>query len=243
MNPASRYSLEMKLRPQRRKPLLSLLAALLLITASCGSETDQSAEPTSNVLTSDGPEWGASLDEFLEEIDSETDSEGDSETESSSAPPEGFKEIQWENLIPPGSSDEEIYARFDERIAEVEPGTPEADAVYEELQSEYDNQPVNPEIAGEAIQLAGFVAPLTYSGELVTEFLLVPYFGACIHVPPPPPNQTIMVSLDDGQGLTVEDSWGAVWVTGSLTIEGADTDLAKAGYTITGAQTGPYDDY
>ncbi len=83
----------------------------------------------------------------------------------------------------------------------------------------------------------GFIAPLTYEGELITEFLLAPYFGACIHVPAPPPNQAVMVTLAEGEGLSIEDSWGAVWVTGTLTIDAADTELAEASYSINSARS------
>jgi hypothetical protein len=213
---------------------LCLLVATAVIAAACGSSgasTATEVSPTTSV-GSDTPEYGASLDEFLgAEVDQAA----------SSAPPGGFTEIEWEDLVPAGFSQQEISARFDDRINEVEPGSPEADAVYKELQAEYDNQPANPDIDGSAVQLNGFVAPLTYSGDLVTEFLLVPYFGACIHVPPPPANQTVMVTLEDGQGLTVDESWGAVWVTGTMTLDGAETDLANAAYTINNAQTGVYD--
>ncbi len=60
-------------------------------------------------------------------------------------------------------------------------------------------------------------------------------------MPPPPTNQTVMVTLQEGEGLTVDESWGAVWVAGTLTVDGADTELATAGYSMTNAQTGPYD--
>lgn len=235
----------------RRSRLRPLFGVLLLIAASCGSADDDAAELAAPAP--EGAEYGDTIDEFFAATDGADGSEtldalaatdtADAAGSGSSEPPPGYREIQWEDLVPPGSSDEEISARFDEKIAAVEPGTPEADAVYAELQAEFDNQPVNPEAAGEAIQLAGFVAPLSYTGELITEFLLVPYFGACIHVPPPPPNQTVMVTLAEGQGLTIADSYGAVWVTGTLTIDGAETDLATAGYSISGAQTGVYDEF
>ena len=216
--------------------MLGLLAGLVMTAAACSSAN---AEPTA-LPQADTPEYGASLDEFLE-LSPDAAETTEYEAPVATPPPDGFREVTWEDLIPPGSSGAEISARFDERIAEVEPGSPEADEIFAELQAEYDNQPVNPELAGEDIQLAGFVAPLNYSGELITEFLLVPYFGACIHVPPPPVNQTVMVTLAEGEGLSIDDSWGAVWVVGTLTVDGADTDLATAGYTITGAQTGVYD--
>lgn len=208
----------MKIKP---KPLATLLlAALLPLATACGS-------------TNDGPQYGDSLDEFL-------DAEGAQGAEATTGPSDAdeFNEIEWETLIPAGSSSDEIYARYEDRILAVEPGSAEVDAIYDEMQAEYDDAAVNTELAGEAIQLAGFVAPLTYDGELITEFLLVPYFGACIHVPAPPPNQTVMVTLEAGQSLTIEDSWGPVWVTGTLTVDAADTELATAGYSISGAQAG-----
>lgn len=247
MKNASRYSDPMKLANvsvgRRRFMSLASLAAGSLIATACGSSNGSglvefaAPEPTAEELAAfseDLPkdiEYGASLSEF---VGSDT---GPSEA---SAPPAGFSEIQWEDLVPPGSSGNEISAQFDERIAAVEPGSPEAEAIYAELQAEFNNQPINPAVAGDNVSLAGFVAPLTYSDDLVTEFLLVPYFGACVHVPPPPVNQTVMVTLADGQGLSLEDAWGAVWVAGTLDIDGAETNLATAGYSITGAQVGVY---
>lgn len=211
--------------------VLCLIAALCIVASACASPN----EPVAEAPAADGPQYGDSLDEFAEA--------SPPSTAAGSTPPAGFTEIVWEDLIPPGSTAAEINERFDERIAAVEPGSPEANEVYTELQAEYENQPANPAIADQEILLAGFIAPLTYSGELVTEFLLVPYFGACVHVPPPPPNQTVLVSLAEGEGLTIEDSWGAVWVTGTMTLESATTDLAAAAYTISGAQTGVHNDY
>jgi len=148
--------------------------------------------------------------------------------------------IEWEDLIPPGQSGDEIFARYEERLNTIEPGTPEATALYEEFQAEFDPVAVNPELEGKEIRLAGFVAPLTYDGELVVEFLLVPTFGACIHVPAPPPNQTVMVSVE--KGLTVEEAWGAIWVEGTMVLESSSTDLADASYRIDNATSGTYGD-
>lgn len=214
--------------PTSRRSLgLCLITVLCLVGSACASSSGPAAV--------DEPEFGDSLDEFFDA--SETDAP------ESTPPPEGFETISWEDLIPPGSSGAEISARFDERIAAVEPGSIEADEVFAELQAEYANQPAEPSLDGRNILLAGFIAPLTYSGDLITEFLLVPYFGACIHVPAPPPNQTVMVSLAEGEGVTIDDSWGPIWVTGTMTLDAADTELAAAAYSITGAQSGIYNDY
>jgi len=194
-----------------------------------------SSSPGDPAAVADGPEFGASLDEFFDA--------SEPAGSASSPMPDGFNEITWDDLIPPGSSGAEISALFDERIAAVEPGSPEADEIFAELQAAYGNQPADPALAGQDVVLAGFIAPLTYSGDLVTEFLLVPYFGACIHVPAPPPNQTVMVTLAEGEGVPIDDSWGAVWVAGTMTLDGADTDLATAAYSISSGQSGVYDDF
>jgi len=211
-----------------RRPVLCLITALCILASACST-------PAGDPVAADGPEYGDSLDEFFDA--SET-------TSAASSPvPEGFSEITWDSLIPPGSSGAEISALFDERIAAVEPGSPEADEVFAELQAAYGNQPADPALAGQDIVLAGFIAPLTYSGDLITEFLLVPYFGACIHVPAPPPNQTVMVTVAEGEGVPIDDSWGAIWVAGTMTLDAADTDLATAAYSISSAQSGVHDSY
>lgn len=226
-------------RTTTRSSILAVLIALALAASACGTDSGQTSADAAlgGDAADDGPQYGDSLEEWSEAIGADADSS------SSDADLSGFASVEWEDLVPPGFSGDEIWARYEDRLAMVDDGSPEADAIYEEMQSEYDDGSVNAELDGQQIQLAGFVAPLRYEGDIVTEFLLVPYFGACIHVPPPPPNQTIMVTTDASDGLTVEDTWGAVWVAGTLTATSADTDLATAGYTISGALSGVYDDY
>jgi hypothetical protein len=80
------------------------------------------------------------------------------------------------------------------------------------------------------VKLSGFVLPLAFSGTKVTEFLLVPFVGACVHVPPPPANQLVLVSVPGGYasgGL-----WEAVSVTGVLSVSTISTELAKVGYSL-----------
>ncbi|WP_406609874.1 DUF3299 domain-containing protein [Agarivorans sp. JK6] len=93
------------------------------------------------------------------------------------------------------------------------------------------NVSVNKELDSKPIRIPGFVVPLDTEGELVKEFLLVPYFGACLHYPPPPPNQIVYVT--HSKGLQLEDLWEPVWVEGTIntqvqTVEG----VATAGYSI-----------
>lgn len=229
----------------RKTALLAVLAALGVSVSACGAGSAQTAADGSVVtaLPSDveRPEYGDSLDEFLDADD--PNSEPVAASVQATPIPDGFEELTWEELVPPGASGDEIYARYEERLAALEDGSPEADAIYAEMQAEFDDFAVNTQLDGQKISMAGFVAPLNYDGDIITEFLLVPYFGACIHVPAPPANQTILVTLDKADGLTIDESWGPVWVAGSLTATSAVTDLATASYVISEATTGVYEDF
>jgi len=105
---------------------------------------------------------------------------------------------------------------------------------------------VNSVLDGQIVRMPGYVLPLEFSGKDVTEFLLVPYVGACIHTPPPPPNQIVHVKADKPvANVTV---FSAVWVTGrvaavsvkkslSLVDGAADIDI---GYSMRASQVESY---
>ncbi|USP15217.1 DUF3299 domain-containing protein [Vibrio gazogenes] len=99
---------------------------------------------------------------------------------------------------------------------------------------------VRPELDGKYVKIPGFVIPLEGDDQTITEFLLVPYFGACIHVPPPPPNQIIYVKFP--QGAPVQELWDVIYVVGKLKAEPVSSDVADAGYKIEGSRIEPYDD-
>lgn len=73
------------------------------------------------------------------------------------------------------------------------------------------------------VLIDGYVLPLARSGERVIEFLLVPWIGACIHTPPPPPNQIIHVKYP--KGLLIERRFDAVRLSGVLRHVPASHDL------------------
>jgi uncharacterized protein len=90
---------------------------------------------------------------------------------------------------------------------------------------------VNRKLAETLVKVPGFIVPVVVDDNgVVSEFFLVPYFGACIHVPPPPPNQIVYVKLSGGVGLgSMEDAY---WVTGTLHAQLSGNSLAKAAYTL-----------
>ncbi|MBU2582930.1 MAG: DUF3299 domain-containing protein [Alphaproteobacteria bacterium] len=86
------------------------------------------------------------------------------------------------------------------------------------------------ELDGQRVRIGGYVVPLDFKATKITEFLLVPFVGACIHVPPPPPNQIVYVKSEDG--FAVKGEFDPVYVTGTLSAKLTPTGLAETGYTI-----------
>ena len=81
------------------------------------------------------------------------------------------------------------------------------------------------------MRLPGYIVPLEVSEEgRVTEFLLVPYFGACIHVPPPPSNQIVHVTSE--LGVKVEELYQPYWIEGPTQVKASTSELADAGYSM-----------
>jgi hypothetical protein len=98
-----------------------------------------------------------------------------------------------------------------------------------------------PSLNGQQIRLGGYPVPLETDSEgRSTEFFLVPYPGACIHVPPPPPNQIVMVRYP--AGIALEDIYAPLWVDGTLRIEPVSNDLADAAYVMSAAEVTPVDE-
>ena len=83
----------------------------------------------------------------------------------------------------------------------------------------------NAELNGKNIRLPGYLLPLEFENKKVTEFLLVPWVGACIHTPPPPPNQIVHVKLEKGFELG-DEIYTAVWVNGLMKTENNSPELS-----------------
>lgn len=98
--------------------------------------------------------------------------------------------------------------------------------------------PVVEELDGETVRIPGYVVQLEGDDRRVTEFLLVPYFGACIHVPPPPPNQIIHVRFPEGVPYAV--TYDAVWVEGTINVDRTESDIAITGYQIEASEVVSY---
>ena len=104
------------------------------------------------------------------------------------------------------------------------------------------------DLNGQQVRMPGYALPLEFSGTQITEFLLVPWVGACIHTPPPPPNQIVYVK--SAQGIENAGRFTPVWVTGEMAVKEATKNLylvdgsagIDVGYTLDASQVEPYKD-
>ena len=89
------------------------------------------------------------------------------------------------------------------------------------------------------IKIPGYIVPVDYNSKgAITSFFLVPYFGACIHVPPPPPNQIIYVRYPTG--FSMQALYEPFWITGTLKVETMQSELAESLYTLQGTAINAY---
>ncbi|MBQ4846455.1 DUF3299 domain-containing protein [Pseudoalteromonas sp. MMG005] len=136
------------------------------------------------------------------------------------------KEIFWEDLIPKG------HVQISNQDAASHDGA-DQNWVQPDL-----NAPIVKSLDGQSVSLPGFVVPLEGDSEIITEFLLVPYFGACIHVPPPPPNQIVHVKIKNG--VPIDSLYDAITVTGIIKVETWKGELAQTGYTMQAVGVAPF---
>ena len=150
--------------------------------------------------------------------------------------PAGYKEIQWDTLVPADWNPAKELGGLD--LSTLSDSDPRAIRALEQLRKAWDNAPIVPALNGSRVRIAGFMVPLESARGLISEFLLVPYFGACIHTPPPPANQIIHVI--PAKPYKAEQFMEAVWINGVLETTRAETGLGAAGYRMKADVITPY---
>lgn len=195
-----------------RRPILLALTASLVV--GCGSESpDTPTDPrTRSGLTA-------------------------SELAAQPPTPADYRTIDWDALIPPEWSPDTLLSGYD--LNAMDDASPQAETLMKKLQSLWKEAPVVPALDGQAVRLPGFVVPLELESESVGEFLLVPYYGACIHVPPPPRNQIVYVVAPPGKEYR-GGVFDTVWVSGILKVESQSSDMGEAGYRLDAREIAPY---
>ncbi len=160
-----------------------------------------------------------------------------------------YQEVEWTQLMP----EEDLAALLNppDYLAGIEDGSQE-DSVEAFGNQEFDNEATNrfqqaltstqvvKTFENKPIRIPGFIVPLESSeSQMVTEFFIVPYFGACIHMPPPPPNQIIYVSIE--QGVELESLYDPFWFEGTLAIDTTENAMGTAAYRLEHVNVQPYE--
>ncbi|MGY8524602.1 DUF3299 domain-containing protein [Paracidovorax citrulli] len=147
-----------------------------------------------------------------------------------------FREIEWDALVPKGWDPAAPLKGLD--LAQMQDDDPRAQEALALAKRYWQEAPVEPAMDGARVRLPGFVVSLGGEGEAIREFLLVPYFGACIHVPPPPANQVVHVQA--GAALEGTRTMDPVWIEGTLQVQRAQTPMGDSGYVMRAARVTPY---
>ena len=152
---------------------------------------------------------------------------------------QAYKTVGWDDLIPADWDPLAVLKAADLDPGKIGEGSAAELEASRKLREIWDAAPARADLQGARIRLPGYVVPLEMSQGSIREFLLVPYFGACIHVPPPPANQIVLVRLDKPAALQTMD---AVWVWGELGVQRSRTEWGLSGYSLAAKGTSAYRD-
>ncbi|MCG8437207.1 MAG: DUF3299 domain-containing protein [Pseudomonadales bacterium] len=159
------------------------------------------------------------------------------------------RQLEWEELVPDGYYPATIYGDlFDEIYGEeqapdaIADGGDRGERMMDAIDKAWREAPLKSSLDGLQVRLPGYGVPLDGDEEYVREFLLVPYFGACIHTPPPPRNQIILVKMK-GRGVPLDLAVDAMWLEGTLRVSSQDTEYGTAGYVLEGESASPFTGY
>ena len=150
-----------------------------------------------------------------------------------------YQEITWDQLIPKDWQPDRSLSMLVKRTGLLDDSDPAVIRLMEKIREVWDRAPTISELNGKKIRIAGYAVPLDTTPEVTKSMLLVPYFGACVHSPPPPANQIIF-----GQSLKPlrVEMMSAVWLNGTLKTVSKKTDMGVSGYQLDIAKIEAYRD-
>ena len=153
-----------------------------------------------------------------------------------SAPNPAYREITWDDLVPKDWDPTKGFK--DLNMGMMSDSDPRAIAALKRMRETWDNAPTNNAMDDTLVRIPGYIVPLEDGKTGMKEFLLVPYFGACIHTPPPPSNQIIFVKPQPApKGFHSMDT---VWVSGKLRTLRSDTMMGASSYRMDALVVEPY---
>jgi hypothetical protein len=155
----------------------------------------------------------------------------------------GYKTIDWNDLMPNDWVKEMTteMAKMS-KLSGLLDGSPEATKAMADLRKKLDDAPIVKSQVNQKIRLPGYAVPLDADRNSKREFLLVPYFGACIHTPPPPSNQIVLVRPTAGSKIQkMPESMDVLWVEGELKEAKVNTSQGVSGYLLEAINIAPYE--
>lgn len=168
-----------------------------------------------------------------------------SDTKHTTKPGTSYQPLDWDDMMPADWDPMKSIKGLN--LDKLDDADPRAIKALEQMRNAWNDAPIVPKLNKQRVQIPGFVVPLDMNGTQVQEFLLVPYFGACIHVPPPPSNQVIHVILPKAfpknQQKTLNQAarqYGPISVRGLLETVPSHTTMGTSGYRIQADQLLPY---
>lgn len=219
--------------------LVSAVIIVLLLSACDGTKDE--TPPVANTETAENQMTSAAS------TDEKVVTPPSSEAEAQADTPQ-FKTVEWTDLMP--KEDLDALLNPPDYINDIADGSVEdqiSSQVQNALNAASDDRyqqalvstRVKSEMDGQAIRIPGFIVPLEFNDDqTISQFFLVPFFGACIHVPPPPPNQIIFIRYPEG--LKLEGLYDPFWISGVLKTSLTENAVATSAYSLEMYHYEPY---
>lgn len=157
-----------------------------------------------------------------------------------------YSTITWPMLIPPNWDENSLLNNID--LSKMQDNDPKAFELLKKVREGWNNAPVVESWDGKAVTISGYPVPLDGNTKFIKELLLVPYFGGCIHTPPPPSNQVIHIYLNNTLPIPYDNlvmfttSYGGITVKGVLKVAHSSSALGEAGYQMEGKIIAPIEE-
>lgn len=202
-------------------------AAAMAILAACGQSGAVDAPAAQAQTTSSEPQVGDRIPEPEAEDSNRLAAAG---AEANALMSRGVREIGWEELMPEGE-EERLAQLYQQQMAMLYSGGPVMEGSAADQMIQIGTFNTVKELNETKVRIPGYTVPFEYGANAeITEFLLVPYYGACLHAPPPPPNQTVFAMTEEP--IKLRNLAQAVWIEGTMYTQTQESDLADAAYTI-----------
>lgn len=208
-----------------------ITGAALGVLVACGEASTADPQPTQAQIAAE------LIDAQTEEPASESDQDLESSNRLAAAGAKandlmsrGVRELGWEELLPEGE-EEKLAQLYQQQMAMLYSGGPIAEGSAGDQMIQIGTFNTVKELNETKVRIPGYTVPFEFGANAeIKEFLLVPYYGACLHAPPPPPNQTVFAMTEEP--IKLRDLAQAVWIEGTIFTQTQESELADAAYTI-----------